>query len=73
MKKRESSLKKKSGIADSDSIGFALMLAPFAILFILFTVLPVISSIVLSIFFLRYDFTAEIQRRDKLYAYVHSG
>ena len=50
MKKRESSLKKKSGIADSDSIGFALMLAPFAILFILFTVLPVISSIVLSFF-----------------------
>ena len=50
MKKRESSLKKKSGIADSDSIGFALMLAPLAILFILFTVLPVISSIVLSFF-----------------------
>ena len=43
-------LKKNTSIHNSDQIHYYIMLAPFAILFLLFTVLPVLSSIFLSFF-----------------------
>ena len=43
-------LKKNTSIHNSDQIHYYIMLAPFAILFFLFTVLPVLSSIFLSFF-----------------------